>query len=204
MSSVIRLGAQGWNYDAWVGPFYPTGTRSADYLTTYARAFDTVEVDSTFYATPPAKTVKGWGERVPDGFRFALKLPQEITHENRLRNSADQLALFADRARCWAAGADPHPAGPRLRCGGTSALASFFRFRAIWTSRWSSASAGGYRRIIALLAEHRVALALTDADSSAEVDVGARRTPNVGRGVRALDGSNRDWWIIRESGGSLA
>ena len=99
MSAAIRLGAQGWNYDAWVGPFYPTGTRSADYLTTYARAFDTVEVDSTFYAIPPAKTVKGWRDRVPAGFRFALKLPQEITHENRLRNSADQLALFAERAR---------------------------------------------------------------------------------------------------------
>src|SRR4051812_36715465 len=50
MSARIRIGTQGWNYDAWVGPFYPSGTRQADYLTVYARAFDTVEVDSTFYA----------------------------------------------------------------------------------------------------------------------------------------------------------
>ena len=42
----IRIGTQGWNYDAWVGPFYPLGTRSADFLTVYARAFTTVEVDS--------------------------------------------------------------------------------------------------------------------------------------------------------------
>ena len=52
-----RVGTQGWNYDAWVGPFYPEGTRPADYLTIYARGFDTVEVDSTFYAIPVAKTV---------------------------------------------------------------------------------------------------------------------------------------------------
>ena len=47
MTQPIRLGAQGWNYDDWVGPFFPAGTRAADYLTTYARAFNAVEVDST-------------------------------------------------------------------------------------------------------------------------------------------------------------
>ena len=58
MPARIRIGTQGWNYDAWVGPFYPEGTRQADYLTIYARGFDTVEVDSTFYAIPVAKTVR--------------------------------------------------------------------------------------------------------------------------------------------------
>ena len=85
MTSRLRLGTQGWNYDAWVGPFYPPGTRPAEYLTVYARAFETVEVDSTFYAIPPIKTVRGWYDRTPPGFTFALKLPQEITHERRLR-----------------------------------------------------------------------------------------------------------------------
>ena len=85
----LRLGTGGWNYDAWVGPFYPIKTRAADFLTTYARAFDTVEVDSTFYAIPPAKTVRGWASRVGEGFEFALKLPQEITHELRLRSSEE-------------------------------------------------------------------------------------------------------------------
>ncbi len=99
MSPVIRIGTQGWNYDAWVGPFYPPGTRAADYLSVYARAFTTVEVDSTFYAIPAVKTVRGWAGRTPDGFKFALKLPQEISHENRLRESAAIAELFYDRAR---------------------------------------------------------------------------------------------------------
>ncbi|HEX4936902.1 MAG TPA: DUF72 domain-containing protein, partial [Gemmatimonadaceae bacterium] len=97
-----RIGTQGWNYDAWVGPFYPTGTRPADFLSVYARAFDTVEVDSTFYAIPPAKTFRSWRSRVAHrpGFVFALKLPQEITHERRFRgNAADVAAEFFDRAR---------------------------------------------------------------------------------------------------------
>lgn len=95
----MRLGTQGWNYEAWVGPFYPSGTRSADFLRTYARAFDTVEVDSTFYAVPAERAVEGWAERTPPGFRFALKLPQEITHERRLRGGDDVLDLFFARAR---------------------------------------------------------------------------------------------------------
>jgi uncharacterized protein YecE (DUF72 family) len=93
----IRIGTQGWNYPAWVGPFYPSGTRAADFLRVYARALGTVEVDSTFYAVPPVRTVQGWAERTPKGFRFALKLPREITHERKLRGTESLLAEFCDR-----------------------------------------------------------------------------------------------------------
>jgi uncharacterized protein YecE (DUF72 family) len=99
VSATIRLGTQGWNYPAWVGPFYPTGTRPADMLPLYGRAFGTVEVDSTFYAAPAEPIVRGWKSRVPDGFLFALKVPQEITHERRLVDTRAPLALFLERAR---------------------------------------------------------------------------------------------------------
>ena len=46
MPGSIRLGTQGWNYDAWVGPFYPEGTKPSDFLGVYSRAFDSVEVDN--------------------------------------------------------------------------------------------------------------------------------------------------------------
>ena len=99
MAARVHIGTQGWRYDAWVGPFYPAGTRPDDFLRIYARAFDTVEVDSTFYAAPEARTVRGWAKRTPAGFRFALKLPQEITHERRLRDCRDVAARFFDAAR---------------------------------------------------------------------------------------------------------
>ena len=103
----IQIGCQGWNYDGWVTPpagsspvFYPSATRAADMLTLYARAFETVEVDSTFYAVPSAATVDGWHKRTPHGFTFSLKLPQAITHEFALRPAAaDPLAEFCDHAR---------------------------------------------------------------------------------------------------------
>ncbi len=95
--ATLRLGTQGWNYAAWVGPFYPDGTRAPDYLRTFSRAFDTVEVDSTFYAIPAASTVRGWAARTPESFTFAVKLPQEITHERRFVDALDVLSAFLER-----------------------------------------------------------------------------------------------------------
>jgi uncharacterized protein YecE (DUF72 family) len=95
----IHIGTQGWNYPAWVGPLYPPGTRPAEYLTTYARAFRAVEVDSTFYAIPDAKAVRAWKKRTPANFTFALKMPREVTHERRLRDAGGVVQEFLDRAR---------------------------------------------------------------------------------------------------------
>lgn len=95
----VLIATQGWNYAAWVGPFYPRRTRPEEFLSTYARAFRGVEVDSTFYAIPDARAVRSWAERTPADFTFALKMPKEITHERRLRDADDVLLDFLDRAR---------------------------------------------------------------------------------------------------------
>jgi uncharacterized protein YecE (DUF72 family) len=99
MSATVLLGTQGWNYPAWVGPLYPPGTRPGEMLGLYARAFRTVEVDSTFYAIPPEPVVAGWRDRVPGEFRFALKVPQEVTHDRRLVDTESVLERFVIRAR---------------------------------------------------------------------------------------------------------
>lgn len=163
----IRIGTQGWNYDGWLGPFYPVGTRAVDYLLLYARAFDTVEVDSTFYAIPSAKTVRDWGARVPAGFTFALKLPKEISHENRLRDPGGLAPLFFDRARELGAKLGPIliQLGPDFMPAEAPALAEFvaqlprdLQFAVEFRQRgWIDDG------VLALLADHNVALALTDA-----------------------------------------
>lgn len=99
MPATLHIGTQGWNYAAWMGSFYPDGTRAADYLSIYTRAFCTVEVDSTFYAVPPSTTVRGWFDRTPDNFIFALKFPQSVTHESRLRDQSGTTEVFFERAR---------------------------------------------------------------------------------------------------------
>ncbi len=163
----IRLGTQGWNYDAWVGPFYPIGTRAGDYLSLYARAFDTVEVDSTFYAIPSAKTVRDWAARVPAGFTFALKLPKEISHDKRLRDAAGVAPLFFDRARELGEKLGPIliQLGPDFTPDERPAVAEFLsqlpldlQFAVEFRQRgWIDEG------VLALLADHNVALTLTDA-----------------------------------------
>ncbi|MGH7720887.1 MAG: DUF72 domain-containing protein [Gemmatimonadaceae bacterium] len=167
MTGIVRIGTQGWNYDAWVGSFYPAETRAADFLPVYARAFDTVEVDSTFYAIPPEKTVRGWVQRTPPGFKFAVKLPQEITHERRLRDAGDLVRQFFERMSLLEDKLGPVliQLGPDFAPGELPALAAFlpllpreadvaveFRHRG-WI----------HDGILALLREHRVAVALADA-----------------------------------------
>ena len=58
--------------------------RPADYLAFYSERFHTVEVDSTFYACPTARTVENWNARTPPGFIFSVKVPQTITHDKVL------------------------------------------------------------------------------------------------------------------------
>src|SRR3712207_225314 len=87
LRSKIQVGCQGWNYADWTTKaggetiFYPRGTKSGEMLEIYARAFETIEVDSTFYAIPPSSTVESWYKKTPENFTFSLKMPQEITHE---------------------------------------------------------------------------------------------------------------------------
>ena len=101
----VQIGCQGWNYDDWVtGPgarvFYPQGTRTVDMLEVYTRAFETVEVDSTFYAIPAASVFDGWAKRTPPGFTFSLKLPREITHERQMGTGSIALTEeFCERAQ---------------------------------------------------------------------------------------------------------
>ncbi len=166
MADAIRIGTQGWNYPQWVGPFYPAGTRAEDFLRLYARAFTSVEVDSTFYAVPPEKAVRGWAARVPGDFRFALKLPRAITHEKRLVDSRDALAEFLEAARMLGGMLGPVliQFGPDFGPEHRPALARFLpqlpgdvRFAVEFRRRgWL------IRPVLDLLADYGVALALVD------------------------------------------
>ena len=95
--SNLLLGCSGWSYREWNGPFYPRGTDPARMLPLYARVFPTVEVNSTFYRLPAASMVIRWCDRAPDGFRYAAKLHQSITHERRLEGCEGLLEEYMAR-----------------------------------------------------------------------------------------------------------
>lgn len=81
----VRVGPAGWSYDDWKGTVYPEGVRRFDPLAYLASYFDTIEVNSSFYRTPPVEHAKSWVRRVGGNprFRFTTKLFQGFTHESR-------------------------------------------------------------------------------------------------------------------------
>ena len=88
----IHLGTSGWRYDDWKGAFFPQSP--TDELAHYAKRFDTVEIDSTWYRVPARHVVQSWRRRVPDGFQFAAKVPREITHDKNLVDCEEELNEF--------------------------------------------------------------------------------------------------------------
>jgi uncharacterized protein YecE (DUF72 family) len=90
----ILLGTSSFTATGWEGSFYPKGMRPADYLAFYAEHFHTVEVDSTFYACPTARTVNNWAARTPESFIFSVKVPQSITHEKVLVDCDAEVTEF--------------------------------------------------------------------------------------------------------------
>ena len=78
------MGTSGYSFADWVGPFYPPGTRSGDFLAHYARHFPAVEVNATYYRVPPPAAMAAMERKTPPGFRFMVKVNQAMTHERLL------------------------------------------------------------------------------------------------------------------------
>ena len=90
----LYLGTSGWSYSDWEGTVYPEALPSGSRLAEYVKRYATVEIDSTFYGTPRRSTVQNWREVAPDGFMFAAKFPQEVTHERNLVSSEAETESF--------------------------------------------------------------------------------------------------------------
>src|SRR6185436_5978544 len=84
-------GTSGFSFRDWVGPFYPPGTASGDFLEYYSRHFGVVEVNSTYYGIPKPRMMELLVKKTPDHFRFVTKLHQSMTHEH-----AEDPAVFTE------------------------------------------------------------------------------------------------------------
>ena len=88
------IGTSGFQYPEWKGTFYPEKFPVSKMLPYYAERFSSTEVNYTFRRIPSAKTIDGWADATPKGFKFSLKAPQKVTHFARLRDCADTLRYF--------------------------------------------------------------------------------------------------------------
>jgi uncharacterized protein YecE (DUF72 family) len=91
----VRIGPAGWSYKDWEGTVYPAHGSRFDALAYLAHYFDTIEVNSSFYRTPPPTHAQSWIRRVleNDAFRFTAKLNRLFTHERAAIDPAEVRAF---------------------------------------------------------------------------------------------------------------
>lgn len=92
----LLAGASGYSFKEWKGTFYPDRIKPGEMLGWYAERLPTVEINSSFYQMPRAAVLDSWAERTPASFRFAIKAPRRITHQERLdaATCAEPVALL--------------------------------------------------------------------------------------------------------------
>jgi uncharacterized protein YecE (DUF72 family) len=164
----VFVGTSGFSYPAWRGTFYPDDLPARDMLACYARKLPTVEINHTFHRLPTPALLTGWGRQVPAGFRFALKAPQRITHQLRLRDAG-----VLTREFCTVALRLGKKLGPLL-----FQLPPYLRFDAARLGDFLAALPPGIEAAVefrsetwftdetwALLEAHRTALCIADAET---------------------------------------
>jgi uncharacterized protein YecE (DUF72 family) len=95
----IHIGTSGWHYKHWLDDvFYPSGTKPAQMFEFYARHFNTVEINNSFYHLPSARTFDNWRDSSPRDFSFAVKGSRFITHMKKLKDPKASSEKFFDVA----------------------------------------------------------------------------------------------------------
>jgi uncharacterized protein YecE (DUF72 family) len=95
----LYIGCSGFYNNDWKGSLYPENAPSKDFLTLYSQVFNSVEINSTFYRKPTAKTLSKWYDETPDSFRFFIKIPKVISHEKRLKDSRQEISEFCEHIK---------------------------------------------------------------------------------------------------------
>ncbi len=95
----IRVGTSGWHYNHWSGLFYPPKLPKSKWFEHYAKDFDTVEINNTFYQLPKKQTFKNWHRQAPENFLYTVKANRYITHIKRLKDPQESLERFFEGVR---------------------------------------------------------------------------------------------------------
>ena len=95
----VLIGTSGYNYPHWwKDVFYPSSLPQRQWLEYYARHFNTVELNVSFYRLPDKEVFKSWHRRTPNDFSFAVKGSRFITHIKRLKDCREPLSRLMDHA----------------------------------------------------------------------------------------------------------
>jgi uncharacterized protein YecE (DUF72 family) len=79
-TKTLYAGTSGFSYTTWKGTFYPPGLSGSKMLSYYAERLNGVELNGSFYHTPPESTLLKWSAETPPEFRFCMKANRGLTY----------------------------------------------------------------------------------------------------------------------------
>ncbi|HUH78231.1 MAG TPA: DUF72 domain-containing protein, partial [Devosia sp.] len=91
-AGIVRTGTAGWVFEPWRGTFFPAGLVQKKELAYASSRLGSIEINATFRATQKPASFARWAAEARDGFVFAIKGPQLVTHIKRLQNCDAELA----------------------------------------------------------------------------------------------------------------
>jgi len=94
----LYVGTSGYSDKEWKGTFYPEDLPDKQMLHFYGERFRSVEINNTFYRMPKKSVLEAWAVEVPSDFKFVLKVPQKITHIQRLKDADDNVNYLLEVA----------------------------------------------------------------------------------------------------------
>src|SRR5256885_8363678 len=94
---MLFAGTSGFSYAAWKGKFYPATLAGSKMLGFYAGRFNGVELNGSFYRTPPESTLLNWAVQTPPGFRFCMKANRGLTYSAEAFDKVGLARIFTER-----------------------------------------------------------------------------------------------------------
>lgn len=209
--TVIHVGCAKWGRKDWVGKIYPKGTKEADFLSHYARHFNCIELNATFYRMPTEGQTTGWRAKVGKDFQFCPKFTDQISHIRRLKDVQQLTDRFLEGIAGFSDNLGPvflmpHPGmGPKT----LDTLETFIQalpkdirlFVELRHTEWFE-NPEAFNNVFNMLEQHHAGSIITDASGRRDCVHMRLTTPEafirfVGNGLHPTDYTRVDDWVQR-------
>lgn len=207
----IFVGCAKWGRKDWVGKIYPEGTKEADFLSLYAKHFNCIELNATFYRIPTISQTSGWASKVGKDFKFSPKFTDKISHLKRLKDVKELTDQFLKGISGFKDNLGPvflmpHPGmGPKTLATTEAFIQSLPKdielFVELRNPQWYS-DKDAFAKMFNMLEKNNAGSVITDASGRRDCVHMRLTTPTafirfVGNGLHPTDYTRVDDWVQR-------
>jgi uncharacterized protein YecE (DUF72 family) len=207
----VFVGCAKWGRKDWVGKIYPAGTKEADFLSLYAKHFNCIELNATFYRIPTISQTSGWASKVGKDFKFSPKFTDKITHLRRLKDVKELTDQFLEGISGFKDNLGPvflmpHPGmGPKTLDTTEAFIQSLPKdidlFVELRNPQWF-ADKEAFNNVFSMLERNKTGSIITDASGRRDCVHMRLTTPTafirfVGNGLHPTDYTRVDDWVQR-------